>query len=179
MKRIYRRERRPARPSLVAFDVDGTLIQHFLRAENGIGSVLYRGGWEERPEVVQALKAFAALEWVEVMVWSAGGQEWAQEVVDILGLGEYVDMVYGKEQYADLQDDNPPLYPDPDIYFDDNGIAAYGKVWVHVDPYDTKGHHYWTPETYAEKDPCAKCGYNFCTNEAHVGQEPILGWELD
>lgn len=155
-------ERRPSRPALVAFDCDGTLVRNYYRSEYGHGALMFRGGTEARPEVVDVLKAFAALPWVEVLVWSAGGKPWATEVVKRLGLEDDVDYIDGKYDWASKSHQDPDTYRDPDIYFDDNGIAAFGKVWVHVDPTGDQGAQAWEWETYLEKKPCSDCGWVGC-----------------
>lgn len=75
---------------VVAFDVDGTLLD-----ENG----------DPRDEVVGLLVLLA--EFCDIVVWSAGGQQHAEEAGEELGLGDSV-------RYAAK---NNQLHPD--IAFDD------------------------------------------------------------
>lgn len=56
---------------------------------------------------IKLLKEFAARGHT-VVVWSAGGWEWAKHVVEVLGLEKYVDLVMSKPDW--YIDDKPANY---------------------------------------------------------------------
>jgi hypothetical protein len=93
------------RAKTVAFDVDETLIQRLPYdgyrhvAEDDrfeIQGVHYR----IRRDEVYRLRSFAGSNGFEVVVWSAGGGEWAAQIGGILGLDPYVDLYLGKPDFA-------------------------------------------------------------------------------
>lgn len=168
----------PAPPTqIVAFDCDGTLIRHFAAKKTWDGEVIYRAGWEPRAEVVNILKAFRAMPNVKIIVWSYGGAAWAHHVAQACGVLDDADEVVGKDDYAMRVDEG--IDPEPDIYFDDNGIGAFGKVWVDVDPdYDnldsSLSHAFWTTDEYNTQPPCWLCGNRACTTEHAIDNRRVI-----
>lgn len=90
----------------VFFDVDDTLIK--WGSGDGVA------GWSPIPDSqglwkydkhVQQLKEHAA-RGQTVIVWSAGGVEWANKAIDLLGLASYVTAVLCKPTWS--FDDLPP-----------------------------------------------------------------------
>ena len=79
---------------IIAFDVDGTLIDIFDNERTDITSLL------------KTLKELGAY----IVVWSGGGQSYARLWVSRLGLEDYVDEVMAKDNNLN-----------PDIAFDDVG----------------------------------------------------------
>jgi hypothetical protein len=73
----------------------------------------------------------------KVIVWSAGGSEWAEEVVKMLELENYVDLVISKPSW--YVDDLPASEFMPSfnrVYMDDYGKKVVGAV---TDPLDSDG----------------------------------------
>jgi FMN phosphatase YigB (HAD superfamily) len=97
--------------TVVAFDVDGTIID-----------------LSERPrwDVISLLIKFGQLVEVSVIVWSGGGQEYAEHWVNKLGLANYVDEVISKT--------NTDLSRPPDITFDDE-VVSLGVVNILIPDY--------------------------------------------
>jgi hypothetical protein len=48
-----------------------------------------------------------------IVVWSQGGADWAEEVVKLIGLEDYVDLVISKPRW--IYDDKPASYFMPEI----------------------------------------------------------------
>ena len=90
---------------LVAFDVDGTLID-----END----------QPRQDVIDLLKAMS--KFCDVAVWSGGGCEYAEMWVRRLKLEDYVGGTFSKSLIGD----------EVDIAFDDVSDCALGKMQVIV-----------------------------------------------
>lgn len=93
------------RGKLVAFDVDDTLIQRLPHdgfrhiAEDDRFEI--RGVWYRiRRDEVYRLRSFAGSNGFEVVVWSAGGAEWAAQVGSILGLDPLVAAYMSKPDFA-------------------------------------------------------------------------------
>lgn len=97
---------------IVYFDVDDTLVSwdyhHGFPGPNKLefedpsdGSVLYL---EIIQENIDALINHKAIRKHTVVVWSAGGADWAEEVVRKLCLSKYVDVIMSKPTwfYDDL-----------------------------------------------------------------------------
>lgn len=102
------------------FDVDGTLVDLVTRIPENAGLVI------PLPDVPDA---WLIIHWKHVeqlklhklrqhtiVVWSAGGSDWALNIVKALGLEEYVDLVMAK----------------PTWYYDDLHCSEYmGKnIWI-------------------------------------------------
>src|SRR3990167_9526059 len=89
----------------IAFDIDGTL-------------------WKIRPKYKDQVPDYDLiniLKWFikngdEVFVWSAGGIEYAERIVQKLGINDLVKVVAKQSKELDKKN---PLVPDMDIAFDD------------------------------------------------------------
>lgn len=104
----------------IAFDVDGTLIKNVLaqdyltKREFGIPykyDVI-------NPDIIELLKILAKFKNTRIIVWSAGGTEYAQKIVDGLMITKYVDVISGKHE----------LGFKPDIAIDDIQDTALGLI---------------------------------------------------
>jgi FMN phosphatase YigB (HAD superfamily) len=93
----------------VFFDCDDTLVMwdNKHKAEDLSNCVLVDDGFIQvqlvpHREHIQYLKSSKLLNKNTIVVWSAGGWQWAQAVVKALGLEEYVDAVMEKPiRYVD------------------------------------------------------------------------------
>jgi hypothetical protein len=94
-------------PMKVAFDIDDTLWK--VRIRNVLGRVV--GDQVPDYDIIQVLRWFAA-NGDDVYVWSAGGIDYAQQIVDKLGLSESVTVVAKQEDPRFI----------PDLTFDDEAI---------------------------------------------------------
>jgi FMN phosphatase YigB (HAD superfamily) len=93
---------------LVTFDCDDTLVswKHYPKisknsiAFNDPSGTVYLNAIKEHIEALKSHK----LRGHTVIVWSAGGADWAEEVVKKLGLESYVDAIMSKPNwfYDDL-----------------------------------------------------------------------------
>lgn len=98
----------------IAFDVDGTLIDDY---EN----VIIRS--------VRLLTDLAHMKNVEIIVWSGGGQDYAEHWVRKLGLSKYVKRCYDKNMQSDGT--HPHQFaPEikPDIAIDDIQDCVLGDL---------------------------------------------------
>lgn len=73
---------------IVAFDVDGTLINNGYLASNG-------GGPVANERIRTLLITLASFKNVHILVWSGGGELYARQIASVIGIQKYVD------QYAD------------------------------------------------------------------------------
>jgi len=75
----------------VYFDVDNTLVYSQAEYPDLTGPVLFinNRAWIVEEQHVESIRDFAARGHV-VVVWSAGGSEWAKLIVDALGLSDLV-----------------------------------------------------------------------------------------
>lgn len=90
---------------IVFFDVDDTLVswEHYGTFKEGMIEFTSPNSnhpmWlEPVPEHIKAMKNHK-LRGHTVVVWSAGGADWAEEVVIKLGLRPYVDVVMSKPNW--------------------------------------------------------------------------------
>lgn len=94
--------------NLICFDTDDTLVT-FKKIEGiepiFIGSGEFKQAVYPISEHVQAIKN-SKTRGHYVVVWSQGGHEWAQQVVEALGLTEFVDLVMSKPAW--IYDDLDP-----------------------------------------------------------------------
>lgn len=74
---------------LIAFDVDGTLVNNGALSEHEIVA-------NER--IRQLLIILAHMKNVKILVWSGGGELWARQAAAAIGVAKYVDM-YADKQY--------------------------------------------------------------------------------
>ena len=114
---------------VIAVDVDDTIVMwHMPKNYSGITVKVQCNGFTEEAipnmHVIEHIKKMKR-RGHSVVVWSAGGSDWAEAVIEALSLGEYVDVICPKFDYH--MDDNK----DP--------IDKIGK-WCYI-----------SPEGYAQK----------------------------
>jgi phosphoserine phosphatase len=115
---------------IICFDVDDTLVLYSGNrswGKNNKEAVKFRDPYISKEyfdsylylkpniEVIELLKTYKAAKWT-VIVWSAGGWQWAQEVTKTLGIEEYVDICMSK----------------PERYVDDNPCTVWMGMYVEV-----------------------------------------------
>lgn len=109
------------RKVVIAFDVDGTLIQNGATSE-----------WDMKPNrrIVRLLEALASFKNVRIVVWSGAGKEWADSAVKMLDIGEYVKATYDKNLVGRGDNGHPLFEPDitPDIAIDDIQACDLGVL---------------------------------------------------
>lgn len=107
--------------TVIAFDVDGTLIQ------NGAISK-----WDMQPNlnIVRLLKTLARFKNVEIVVWSAGGKQWADDAVEVLDIKKYVKATHAKEITGHDENGHPIIKATfkPDIAIDDIHSCDLGLI---------------------------------------------------
>lgn len=95
---------------IVFCDVDDTLVSWKTYPKRGLNSIEFEDPFTQEvlylhaiPNHIEAIKAHK-LRGHTVVVWSAGGAKWAEEVVKKLKLEKYVDAVMSKPNwfYDDL-----------------------------------------------------------------------------
>ena len=91
----------------VFLDVDGTL-RHFPDAEDRETVLAAKA----RPGLQAFMERLHELG-VGIVVWSAGGEEWANDAVDVLGIRRWVSGVHEKEREVQS------AYPGPQFFIDD------------------------------------------------------------
>lgn len=90
------------------FDVDETLIIHrnspaSYILDRRIDEKIYYEPYTEHIRLLKQMKARGQF----IIVWSAGGYEWAKMVIEELGLIDYVDLIMTKPSaYVDDKDAN-------------------------------------------------------------------------
>lgn len=103
----------------IYFDVDDTLIDWSKR--NTEDSLVFQdesgGFWSIEPKwnIVRKLKKHKQ-DGDTIVVWSQGGWNWAREVIKILELEKYVDVVLSK----------------PTTYYDDINCTEFMTDWIKV-----------------------------------------------
>lgn len=105
---------------VIAFDVDGTLVQDGALAEHEIIA-------NERIRTL--LIVMAHMKNTKIIVWSGGGEMWARQAVAALGLDAYVDG-YADKNHKGLVNGVHVFEPDmvPDIAIDDIQACELGKI---------------------------------------------------
>jgi phosphoserine phosphatase len=98
--------------TIIAFDIDGTLLNNqgippetptYLRPRCGVNL-----------EVVMLMQILAKkMKNTKVIVWSGGGEEYAQKICREYGFDKYIHGAYGKHEYDDT------IHGKVDICFDD------------------------------------------------------------
>lgn len=88
---------------IVAFDVDGTLISN----TNGLGKE------HLNLEVFHLLVLFSKMKNTRVIVWSGGGQDYAEQIVLKYGLSPFIERCFSKQDYDEI------LYGKVSIAIDD------------------------------------------------------------
>lgn len=105
---------------LIAFDVDGTLIQ-----------TGYDGKGDPAPNerVRSLLVTLAHFKNVQVMVWSGSGELYARQVAREIGLSKYVDK-YASKNFVGKIGNATQFAPDikPDIAIDDIQACELGEI---------------------------------------------------
>ena len=90
---------------IIAFDVDGTLISNInenVVQERRVHGQVYPFDAANTQTVEFLILCSRIFKNVKVVVWSAGGQEYAQQWVERLQLEKYVWRTYSKSQYQEL-----------------------------------------------------------------------------
>lgn len=99
---------------LIAFDVDGTLIQTGYETEHQVPRVNER--------IRSLLITLSRFKNTKIMVWSGGGELYARQVAREIGIQQYVDKYAGKNLVQPSTNTSGPKFePDvkPDIAIDD------------------------------------------------------------
>lgn len=92
---------------IIAFDVDETLISNInenVMQERRVHGQVYPFDAANTQMVEFLILCSRIFKNVKVVVWSAGGQEYAQQWVERLQLERYVWRTYSKSQYQELCD---------------------------------------------------------------------------
>lgn len=79
---------------IIAFDVDGTLITN----ESGLGQETLN------LPVYNLMFILSAMKNTRIIVWSGGGKEYAEQIVQKYGISKIVDACYGKHEYDESID---------------------------------------------------------------------------
>lgn len=87
----------------IAFDVDGTLISN----TNGLGKE------KLQLDTYNLMVLFSKMKNTRIIVWSGGGKDYAEQIVQKYGLTQYVERCYSKQDYDESIDGRV------DIAFDD------------------------------------------------------------
>lgn len=90
---------------IIAFDVDGTLISNInenVIQERRVHGQVYPFDAANTQVVEFLILCSRIFKNVKVVVWSAGGQEYARQWVERLQLEKYVWRTYSKSQYQEL-----------------------------------------------------------------------------
>ncbi len=90
---------------IIAFDVDGTLISNInenVIQERRVHGQVYPFDAANTQVVEFLILCSRMFKNVKVVVWSAGGQEYAQQWVERLQIEKYVWRTYSKSQYQEL-----------------------------------------------------------------------------
>lgn len=116
--------------TLIAFDVDGTLRSNLMA----------NGGLEDRvvanEDIRTLLITLSKFKNVKILVWSGGGEWYARDVVNALGLKKYVNYYADKKMKRTGKVDEDGLaeivefHPDfkPDIAIDDIQSCELGLI---------------------------------------------------
>lgn len=102
----------------IAFDVDGTLISNK-------GSDIPQANERIRTLLI----TLASFKNVKVIVWSGGGELYARQVANAIGIGKYVD-AYADKNHLGKVDGKHQFDPDltPDIAIDDIQDCELGTL---------------------------------------------------
>ena len=109
--------------NIVTFDVDETLVMwSWPQKYDGLSITFNNFGYAAQllphDKHIELLKQFKARGHY-VIVWSQGGYQWAREVVKVLGIEKYVDLVMTKPKW--IVDDLPAAAWTKRSYLDLNG----------------------------------------------------------
>lgn len=109
----------------IAFDVDGTLVNNGALTEDQIVA-------NERVRTL--LIIFAHMKNTKIIVWSGGGELWARQAVQALGIQKYVDQYADKKYIKCTRCKTPCSHHTfgtdlkPDIAIDDIQNCELGKI---------------------------------------------------
>lgn len=95
---------------IIAFDVDGTLITN----SSSLGKEALN------VPVYNLMVLLSGMKNTRIIVWSGGGQDYAEQIVSKYGLSRYVERCFAKQEYDET------LYGKVDIAFDDQ--HAFSKA---------------------------------------------------
>lgn len=100
---------------VIAFDVDGTLI-------DSEGNTNWR--------ITELLRLLSRFKNTQIVVWSGGGQSYAEMIVRKLGLEKYVDKCADKNHVGQDSEGNHVFNPElkPDIAIDDIQACTLGNL---------------------------------------------------
>lgn len=88
---------------IIGFDIDGTLISN----TNGLGKE------KLNIDVYNLMVLLSKMKNTKIIVWSGGGKDYAEQIVQKYGLAQDVDACYGKHEYDET------INGRVDIAFDD------------------------------------------------------------
>lgn len=88
---------------IIAFDIDGTLISN----TSGLGQE------KLHIDTYHLMVLLSKMKNTRIIVWSGGGQDYAEQIVKKYGLSQYVAQCYGKHEY------DTTIFPEVDIAIDD------------------------------------------------------------
>lgn len=110
---------------VIAFDCDGTLVTTYSATSKKIVA-------NERQRTM--LISLSNSKNVKIVVWSGGGELWARQVGNALGIDKYVWKYADKNHLGKDENNNHIFNPDfiPDIAFDDIQECELGKVNIIV-----------------------------------------------
>lgn len=114
---------------LIAFDIDGTLRDN--SKDESADPMLDRGRLPEANEDIRNLLIILSkFKNVEILVWSGGGELYARQVCQALGIMQYVDRFASKWLSPDDGMGVHTPHPDiqPDIAIDDIHECILGKI---------------------------------------------------
>lgn len=103
---------------VIAFDVDGTLINN-----------KYEGEYVANENIRNLLICLAGFKNTKIVVWSGGGEFHARQCVRLLGLEKYVDHITSKNHTGKVEGRHT-FAPDikPDIAIDDIQACELGVL---------------------------------------------------
>lgn len=111
--------------TVIAFDVDGTLVNNQLSGEPIANE-----------RIRSLLIILASFKNTKIVVWSGGGELWARQAAREIGVAKYVDAYYDKRiikapegginETAKRHAFDPPI--EPDIAIDDIQDCDLGKI---------------------------------------------------
>lgn len=116
INRVHQTHKGNMKKITIAFDVDGTLVNNGALSEDQIVA-------NERIRTL--LVILAHMKNVKIIVWSGGGELWARQATNALGIAKYVDE-YADKQYIKCKKCKEPCHHHtfgtdirPDIAIDD------------------------------------------------------------
>lgn len=109
----------------VAFDVDGTLIRNDSDGDMDGGTPI------ANERIRSLLVALSSFKNVTIIVWSGGGELYARQVANAIGIQSYVDEYASKNLIGTKEDGSYDFQPDiekPDIAIDDIHACELGLL---------------------------------------------------